>query len=93
MVSKYRKKAIEIEACRFNGDIAQAIDIVEWIDKYGSTAVIGTNAKTGTNEIVIPTLEGDMTASSGDYIIKGIEDEFYPCKPSIFIDTYERILT
>ncbi len=38
---------------------------------------------------VIPTLEGDMTASVGDFIIKGVQGEFYPCKPDIFLATYE----
>jgi hypothetical protein len=37
----------------------------------------------------IPTLEGDMNASVGDYIIKGVQGEFYPCKPDIFEATYE----
>ncbi len=39
--------------------------------------------------LVIPTLEGDMIVSLGDYVIKGIEGEFYPCKPDIFASTYE----
>lgn len=39
----------------------------------------------------IPTLEGEMTASLGDYIIKGISSEFYPCKPDIFLKTYEEV--
>ena len=39
----------------------------------------------------IPTLEGEMTASMGDYIIKGIQGEFYPCKPDIFEKTYEAV--
>ena len=40
---------------------------------------------------IIPTLEGDMYASLGDYIIKGVNGEFYPCKPSIFAKTYEEV--
>ena len=39
--------------------------------------------------LTIPTLEGEMTASDGDYIIKGVQGEFYPCKPDIFEKTYE----
>ena len=42
--------------------------------------------------LVIPTLEGDMTASPGDWIIKGIEGELYPCKPDIFAATYEPVV-
>jgi hypothetical protein len=39
----------------------------------------------------VPTLEGDMTASVGDFIIKGVKGEYYPCKPDIFEATYEKI--
>ena len=42
--------------------------------------------------LVIPTLEGNMIASLGDYVIKGVNGEFYPCKPDIFEKTYERVL-
>lgn len=41
--------------------------------------------------ITIPTLEGDMNAEFGDWIIKGVKGEFYPCKPDIFAATYERV--
>jgi hypothetical protein len=41
--------------------------------------------------VVIETLEGNMTADKGDYIIKGIKGEFYPCKPDIFELTYEKV--
>lgn len=40
-------------------------------------------------EVEIPTLEGNLTASPGDYIIRGIDGEYYPCKPGIFNETYE----
>jgi hypothetical protein len=42
-------------------------------------------------EAIISTLEGTMTASAGDWIIKGVKDELYPCKPDIFAATYERV--
>lgn len=45
----------------------------------------------GENFLTIPTLEGDMNASPGDWIIRGIQGEFYPCKPDIFEQTYEAI--
>jgi hypothetical protein len=41
--------------------------------------------------LVIPTLEGEHTASIGDYIIRGVKGEFYPCKPDIFMATYEEV--
>ena len=45
----------------------------------------------GETTLVIHTLEGDMEASIGDYIIKGVNGEFYPCKPDIFAKTYEEV--
>jgi hypothetical protein len=43
------------------------------------------------DRLVIKTLEGEMTASVGDYIIRGVNGEFYPCKPDIFSKTYEEV--
>ncbi|TIH27053.1 hypothetical protein D4765_18780 [Subtercola vilae] len=48
---------------------------------------------TAAENIAITTLEGTMAASIGDYIIKGVAGEFYPCKPEIFEQTYEPALT
>ena len=45
----------------------------------------------GYDHILIPTLEGDMRARPGDYLIKGVQDEFYPCDPAIFEQTYEAV--
>jgi hypothetical protein len=58
-------------------------EIAEWCDGY-------TNINDLTAEVTveIPTLEGTMTARQGDYIIKGVKGEFYPCKPDIFHETY-----
>lgn len=77
--SKWRKKPVEIEAMQFK-DEADGSVIAEWCG--------GSNEK-APNEIQIPTLEGVMTASLGDYIIRGVKGEFYPCKPEIFYATYE----
>lgn len=52
------------------------------------TRPVSIEAWQTTKEIIIPTLEGNMTASPGDYIIKGLEGEFYPCKPEIFKQKY-----
>lgn len=45
----------------------------------------------GTGDLMIRTLEGDMRATYGDYIIRGVQGEFYPCKPDIFAATYEAV--
>lgn len=81
---KYRKKPVVIEAMLFDGTLSNAQEIAKWaghpFDWSGSPDVL-----------MIPTLEGTMTACEGDYIIKGVQGEFYPCKPDIFEATYERV--
>lgn len=77
---KFRKKPVEIEAIRFIGS------------NYGEIReFIGQNTLCSDLSIVIPTFEGDMVAQKGDYIIKGVHGEFYPCKPDIFAETYEAV--
>lgn len=78
---KYRKKPVEIEAVRWTGEN------LEEIEKFAKGALVHR----GSVDIVISTLEGLMRASKGDYIIKGIAGEFYPCKPDIFKATYEEV--
>jgi hypothetical protein len=81
MPDKYRKKPVVIEALQltmFN------LDAVE--DFVGGDC---GNKPDGT--LVIATLEGAMHASVGDWIIKGVKGEFYPCKPDIFDATHERV--
>lgn len=80
---KFKKKPVEIEARRFNEDgPGDAYQLVEWI---GDSATIAPG-----EGIAIKTLEGTMLAVVGDWIIKGVEGEFYPCKDSVFLATYER---
>lgn len=79
---KYRKKPVVIEAMQWLGD--NFIEIDKFITSYHETY-----PKTG--KVVIATLEGDMIASIGDWIIHGVRGEFYPCKPDIFEKTYEPV--
>lgn len=74
---KYRKKPVVVE-------------VVQW-DSENTTAVLdfASTAKADAAGICIHTLEGTHRASVGDYIIKGVHGEFYPCKPDIFAKTYE----
>jgi hypothetical protein len=76
----YRKKPVVIEAEQFNN----SADIHEFCGDYVREPV-------GKNYMEIITLEGIMKASKGDYIIKGVNGEFYPCKPDIFEKTYDPI--
>lgn len=78
-VKKYRKKPVEIEAVRFT--------TVEALKKIFPDAKIVEIA----GNIYVRTLEWDMKISEWDYIIKGIKGEYYPCKPDIFEETYERV--
>lgn len=86
---KYRKKPIVIEAVEFQNNAEQIKEISDFIDNQ-NLRVDYTDAKPPP-VIKINTLEGVMTASVGDYIIKGVNGEFYPCKPDIFEKTYEPI--
>lgn len=84
MIKKYVKKPVEIEAIQFNGWNFDEIN--DWI--YNIKGVYPSCYK---ETMIIKTLEGDMTANVGDYIIKGISGEFYPCKPNIFEVTYQLV--
>ncbi len=78
---KYRKKPVVIEA------IQVSFHNFDEIERF----VGGDLGNRPDGSLVIATLEGAMTASIGDYIIKGIKGEFYPCKPDIFAATYEAV--
>ena len=82
---KYIEKPITIEAIQWTGDNVIRVSTFFYDNK--AEAVYDSDAKT----FIIDTLEGQMKASVGDYIIKGIHGEFYPCKPDIFEETYEPV--
>lgn len=84
----YRKKPVEIQAMRFDYHDNGLEALPEWID--GNTAQHCYVTEDG-DRLFIRTLEGDMEARDGDYIIKGVAGEFYPCKPEIFQQTYEEV--
>ncbi|WP_333828278.1 hypothetical protein [Pararhodobacter sp.] len=84
----YRKKPVVIEAVHFDGTKCGANYVLAWIGAHGVEA-LRKNSRNPIAGIVIPTLEGDHLALPGDWIIKGVKGEFYPCKPDIFAATYE----
>ena len=86
---KYRKKPVIIEAIQFEDNSDRIIEIHEFMG--GDTIRVNYEDKDNPY-LKIETLEGIMKASVGDYIIKGINGEFYPCKPDIFEKTYERVI-
>lgn len=83
--TRYRKKPVVIEAWRLGNDYDEDCAIVRWC---GGRAV-GSDDEVGDAILAIDTLEGTMLAEPGDWIIKGVKGEFYPCKPDVFEATYE----
>ncbi len=89
---KYHKRPVEIEAELFEGTEKSATKILTFIDDKNLGSVFAVPHKeTGEWIVIIETLEGVMSASPGDYIIKGVQGEFYPCKPDIFESTYDPV--
>ncbi len=82
-MSKYRKKPVVVEAVRWMGHNAEEVE--EFMNTGQRLFAIKQP------KVMIWTLEGIMTASLGDYIIKGVHGEFYPYKPDIFHKTYEEV--
>jgi hypothetical protein len=94
MAQQYRKKPAVIEARKFDGlgSLDDARDLAAWCGGlFAYDAHTGQEHKTYYWSIAIPTLEGVMRARVGDYIIRGIQGEYYPCKPDIFAATYEEV--
>lgn len=88
MIKKYRKKSVIIEAIQFTDSVNCILAICEFMGQEAARI----NYKDKDNPYIkIETLEGTMKASVGDYIIKGVNGEFYPCKPNIFTKTYEEV--
>ena len=92
-MSKYRKKPVVIEAW-----IAREVSLAAKESWNGLPECIKSSYENGgwvfltSGKIHIPTLEGTMIASPDDFIIKGVNGEFYPCKPDIFEKTYEKVI-
>ena len=84
---KYKKKPVVIEAWLWD-------ESRETFDEIGCKMMSCKGHKDAPDlmaDLRIETLEGTMRANKGDYIIKGIQGEFYPCKPDIFEKTYEKV--
>lgn len=89
---KYRKKPVVIDAIQWTG--LNPDEIKEFVGKNCNIEYYDAAYEAGVMGIIatltIHTLEGDMRADKGDYIIKGVKGEFYPCKPDVFEQTYEK---
>lgn len=84
-MERWRKKPVEIEAIRITPTtIRKAAD---WIGEAGQPILDPVDGEC----IMINTLEGQMKARHGDYVIKGVQGEFYPCKADIFVKPYDPV--
>lgn len=90
-MGKYRKKPVVIDAMEWDGTAAGATPIIDWVLAGGGTARYHDHSDPGQmdNGIDIDTLEGTMNASPTDWVIRGVQGEFYPVKPDIFAATYD----
>ena len=89
--TKYRKRPVVIEAM---GPLTaeNSDDIAQWCDGHEAPANTPTSSPMHFDgDLIIPTLEGPMLARLGDFIIRGIQNEFYPCEAVIFGATYEQV--
>lgn len=83
-VKTYKKKPVEIQAIQLTEE-----NMYDVSDFVGEDAIIDLRDKPS---LIIRTLEGEMEAKPSDYIIRGIEGEFYPCKESVFLESYEEVV-
>ena len=88
---KYRKKPVEVDAVQFTHESTNML--LGWIADEQGMATAHVNAEGRWDAIKVWTLEGEMIAQPGDWIIHGVAGEFYPCKPDIFEATYELVDT
>lgn len=84
---KYRKKPVVIDAVELTRDNSR--EVAEWCEGTVGTFVDPKDYRETARGVIIGTLEGEMRALPGDYVIRGVQGEFYPCKPDIFAATYE----
>lgn len=97
-MAKYRKKPVVIDAFKYDGDLVNSkgeFYIPKWaIESYKNKDIFfdAFDSSSPATELFIKTLEGIHHVSVGDYIIKGVKGELYPCKPDIFEETYEEVV-
>ena len=86
-MSKFRKKPVVIEAFQFRDTSHKNMAMPQWF----LDAVEAKQAFDLSDHLIIKTLVGDHRANIGDWIIRGVKGEIYPCKPDIFDETYELV--
>lgn len=100
MAQSFRKRPVVVQAMRFVGDPHDLLNVYSWVERhigaYNSMTAdqvpdIGVSIDSQNGDLLIMTLEGEMRCMYGDWVIRGIHGEFYPCKADIFDKTYELI--
>ena len=91
MIKQYRKKPVVVRAWKFDGTTDSLPPMNHTAHKLWYREHDRVNDQHFPPTVVVRTLEGDMTAQVGDYIIEGVNGELYPCKPDIFEATYELV--
>lgn len=88
---KFRKKPIVIEAIQYTGTPESNREIIDWTRNSATPAYMDAFNEFGLKRLFINTLEGTFVINEGDWIVKGVKGEFYPCKPEQFEMTYEKV--
>ena len=89
-MAQYRKKPVVIEAIRWD-ETTETLNVLKALGMVPGAHTGHTNRPNECRDLRIHTLEGSMRADFGDWIIRGVKGEFYPCKPDIFAATYEPV--
>lgn len=90
-MAKFRKKPVVIEAIQWDGTAHSTLMIQNFMGQDLELKPNQQGTVTDRYFLMIPTLESPHEASAGDWIIKGVNGEFYPCKPDVFEKTYEPV--
>ena len=88
---KFRKKPVVIEATHWDGSYSDTMRIGVLFPKLETASMEYHRERNSVSQWRIKTLEGSMHVHAGDWIIKGVQGEFYPIKPDIFAETYEPV--
>ena len=83
----YRKRPVEVQAKQWDGTVEGATEVIDWVLENDGTARFISELHC----VAIDTLEGTMRALGGDYVIRGVKGEFYPCRSDIFEATYDEV--
>lgn len=84
VIGRYTKKPVTVQAVQLTDD--NLAEVIEWADTDAAVTIASGG---GVLKLTIHTLEGDVIAKSGDWVIRGVAGEFYPCRDDIFRATYE----